>query len=121
MTSISRKAVRKRGMAVASMALLAAGAASAQSNVQVYGMVDAGVEYLNRVGGSGSLMRMPTVTSGIMPSRLGFRGTEDLGNGLKAQFVLEMGMALDTGALQQSGRHKASTFASGFPGQHLHA
>ncbi|MFC4621135.1 porin [Comamonas nitrativorans] len=96
--------IRKRGMAVAGMALLAAGAASAQSNVQVYGMVDAGVEYLSRVGGSGSLMRMPTVTSGIMPSRVGFRGTEDLGRGLKAVFVLEMGLALDSGELMQSGR-----------------
>lgn len=104
MKPATRNTVRKRGMAVAGMALLAAGAASAQSSVQVYGMVDAGVEYLNRVGGNGSLMRVPTVTSGIMPSRLGFRGTEDLGNGLKAQFVLEMGMALDTGALQQGGR-----------------
>ena len=63
MTSTNRKTARKRSLAVAGMALLAAGAASAQSNVQLYGVVDAGVEYINRVGGSGSLMRMPTVTS----------------------------------------------------------
>lgn len=93
-----------KGCTAAIVSLMAAVAASAQGNVQVYGMLDAGVEYLNHVGGSGSLTRMPTVTSGIMPSRLGFRGTEDLGNGLKALFVMEMGMALDTGALQQSGR-----------------
>lgn len=93
-----------KGCAAACVPLLVAGAASAQSNVQLYGAVDAGVEYLNRVGGSGSLMRMPTVTSGVMPSRLGLRGTEVLGGGLKAVFVMEMGLALDDGTVQQSGR-----------------
>ena len=52
-----------KGCAAACVPLLVAGAASAQSNVQLYGVVDAGVEYLNRVGGSGSQMRMPTLTS----------------------------------------------------------
>lgn len=90
--------------AAAAVPLLAAGAACAQSNVQLYGFVDAGVEYLNKVDGKGSLTRMPTVTGGFMPSRLGFRGSEDLGNGLKAVFVMEMGFGVDTGSLQQSGR-----------------
>lgn len=93
-----------KGCAAGLAPLLLATAAQAQSQVQVYGMVDAGVEHLNRVAGGGSLTRMPTVTAGVMPSRLGFRGTETLGNGLKAVFTLEMGMALDTGAMQQSGR-----------------
>jgi predicted porin len=39
-----------------------------------------------------------------MPSRLGFKGSEELGHGLKAQFVVEMGFAVGTGASMQSGR-----------------
>lgn len=93
-----------RCAAVAAAPLLAVGTACAQSNVQLYGFVDTGVEYLNHVSGGGSLTRLPTVTGGVMPSRLGFRGNEDLGGGLQAQFVMEMGFALDDGSLQQGGR-----------------
>jgi predicted porin len=46
---------------------------------------------------------MPSLT-GTMPSRIGFRGTEDLGNGLKALFVLENGFGPDTGMQGQGGR-----------------
>lgn len=77
-------------------------AASAQS-VTVYGLLDVGVETVSKVGTAGSLWRMPT-NSNSAPSRLGFRGTEDLGGGLKASFTLEMGLALDTGVLAQGGR-----------------
>lgn len=90
--------------AAATVPLLAAGAACAQSSVQLYGFADTGVEHLSRVDGKGSLTRMPTVTGGIMPSRLGFRGSEDLGADLKAVFVMEMGLTLKDGGLQQSGR-----------------
>lgn len=78
--------------------------AGAQSNVQIYGLLDNGVEHLSRSSAGGSITREPTVTGGIMPSRLGFRGAEDLGGGLKPQFVVEMGFAASTGASMQSGR-----------------
>lgn len=82
---------------------LASGAQA--QNAQIYGILDTGVEYLNNVGPSGSsLVRMPTLSGGQLPSRVGFRGSEDLGNGLKATFLLEMGIGLDTGASLQSGR-----------------
>jgi predicted porin len=82
----------------------AAVAAQAQSNVTVYGLVDAAVEHINHVGADGAgLTRMPGL-SGSAPSRLGFRGTEDLGNGLKAIFTLEMGMGVDSGTFNQGGR-----------------
>lgn len=61
----------------------ACGAAQAQTNVTIYGVLDAGVEHLSNVGGNGSLTRMPGLGVSV-PSRLGFRGTEDLGGGLKA-------------------------------------
>lgn len=87
-----------------SLLALAAGA-QAQSNVTIYGILDASVEYLSSVGASGaSLKRMPGLTGGLSPSRLGFRATEDLGDGLKAVFTLEQGFGVDGGALNQGGR-----------------
>jgi predicted porin len=85
-------------------ALAAAGSANAQTAVQVYGIVDSGVAHLTNVNAAGdSVTKVPSLTSSF-PSRIGFRGTEDLGNGLQAFFVLENGLALDTGTQQQGGR-----------------
>jgi predicted porin len=90
--------------AVALTCGLAASAANAQTNVQVYGIVDSGVAYLTNVNAAGdSMTKMPSLTSSF-PSRIGFRGTEDLGGGLQAFFVLENGLAMDTGTQQQGGR-----------------
>ncbi|MDH0864428.1 porin [Mitsuaria sp. GD03876] len=86
-------------------ALCAAAQAQTATNVQIYGLLDVPVEYLNHVGASGaSLTRMPGLSGGFAPSRLGFRGTEDLGDGLKAVFTLEMGLGADSGTLNQGGR-----------------
>ncbi|ALK96805.1 membrane protein [Massilia sp. WF1] len=90
--------------AVALTCGLAASAASAQTNVQIYGIVDSGVAYVTNVNAAGdNMFKMPSLTSSF-PSRVGFRGTEDLGNGLQAFFVLENGLAMDTGTQQQGGR-----------------
>ncbi len=65
----------------------------AQSNVQVYGVVDGGIAHID-IDGKRSLDK---VESGMLrTSRLGFRGTEDLGNGLKALFTLEYRLNIDT-------------------------
>jgi predicted porin len=77
-------------------------AASAQStsSVTVYGVVDAGL-VVEKGSSAGSFNKLSSgVASG---SRLGFKGTEDLGGGLSASFVLENGFQADTGALGQSG------------------
>jgi len=44
------------------------------------------------------------VGAATAPSRLGFRGSEDLGGGLKALFTMESGMSVDTGTLSQGSR-----------------
>jgi predicted porin len=69
--------------------------AIAQSSVTIYGIVDATLQYasqddvhVTRLLGNG----------GHQNSRLGFRGIEDLGGGLSAGFVLEMGVNVDSGA-----------------------
>ena len=86
-------------------ALLCAVRAAAAQSVQMYGVVDTGVEHLSNVGTSaGTVTRMPTLTGGQLPSRLGFRGAEDLGGGLRASFVLESGIAPDSGTFLQGGR-----------------
>lgn len=76
---------------------LAAGAgAHAQTNVTVYGIVDAAL--VGERGGSGG--HVTKVTSGAASaSRLGFRGSEDLGDGMTAFFTLETGAKIDTGEL----------------------
>ena len=77
------------------MAVMAASAgAMAQSAVTIYGVVDAAV---TRVGGSGAGNRAGVSSGGSTPSRLGFRGTEDLGGGLSAGFWLEGSLGIDTG------------------------
>jgi predicted porin len=79
--------------------------ASAQSNVTVYGIIDGAVEhYTNATAARESVTRLPSLGGGMFPSRLGFRGTEDLGGGLKAIFALENGFAEDTGVLGQGNR-----------------
>lgn len=74
--------------------------AFAQSNVTVYGVLDAALDFSNQ--GDGTLTRVQS--GGAYGSRLGFRGAEDLGGGLKAVFTLEAGIGHDTGVLQQGGR-----------------
>ncbi|SNS67899.1 Outer membrane protein (porin) [Noviherbaspirillum humi] len=94
-------------------AVAAAGVAQAQTSVQIYGIFDTGVERVTNVQAAtgaaaattgGTLWRMPTLTGGQFPSRIGFRGTEDLGAGLKAIFTLENGFGPDSGVLNQGGR-----------------
>src|SRR5450830_1113253 len=67
-------------------------AAYAQSNVTVYGIVDASVRYStneNAAGGS----KLQEAGGPLSGSRIGFKGTEDLGGGLSALFSLESGLA----------------------------
>lgn len=77
---------------IALAAVAASGAAMAQSSVTLYGVVDTSVAY---VKGNESVSGL--LNSGAATSRLGFRGVEDLGNGLKAEFVLEGQVDPDNG------------------------
>ena len=88
------------------------GVAYAQTAVTVYGMVDLGVvqengAVANKANTDAKIApgsNITKLTSGAQSgSRLGFRGNEDLGGGLSAIFVMEMGIAADTGGLNQGG------------------
>lgn len=76
--------------------------ALAQSNVTIYGIVDTSIHYLSNSNAQGnSNIRLDN--GAIANSRIGFKGTEDLGGGLKAMFQLENGFSSDNGALLQGG------------------
>ncbi len=81
--------------------LAAHGVAQAQSSVQVYGLLSAGIGYVSDEG-NGS--RTHALSGTNQNPRIGFRGQEDLGNGTKAVFVLENGFNVMTGTASQSGR-----------------
>lgn len=76
-------------------ALAFAGGAAAQSSLTTFGVID------NNVGwGKGSLTSLKRLgNGGYLGSRLGFRGVEDLGGGLRASFVLEHGFNSDDGTV----------------------
>lgn len=76
---------------IALAVLAASGAAMAQSSVSIYGIVDA---VIHKDKNENTKM----TDGGVDSSRIGFKGTEDLGGGLKANFVLEQGLNIDTGA-----------------------
>ncbi|MFJ9533819.1 porin [Herbaspirillum sp. NPDC101396] len=72
----------------------------AQSSVTIYGLIDTGIV----VESGGAAGHVTKLTSGISGgSRIGFKGTEDLGGGMSALFLLETGFQNDTGALGQGG------------------
>lgn len=86
--------MQKKIIALA-VAGLVSGAAFAQSNVTIYGIADIG--YINQNAGSAG-KGSGIVSGGLSTSRIGFRGTEDLGNGLSAIFQLEYNLYMDTNA-----------------------
>lgn len=81
--------------ALAGAALLAcAGGAQAQSSVQLYGLIDASVGQFQNAGG----VKLKRLDSGnLSTSYIGFRGSEDLGGGLRASFQLESFFLVDSG------------------------
>ncbi len=84
--------MQKKLIAVA-VAGLVSGAAFAQSNVTVYGVADA---YYGRATADGAKTTNVINGGGLSGSRIGLKGTEAIGNGLSALFVLEYGIANDS-------------------------
>ena len=86
----------------ATLAVLAAASvgAYAQSSVTLFGVLDANARYVK----NGDLKIKSLGSGGINTSRLGVRGTEDLGDGLKAGFWLETGLNADSGTQSDATR-----------------
>ncbi|MBQ5950014.1 porin [Massilia sp. ST3] len=83
----------KKSLIAALLGATFATSALAQTSVQIYGIADAGVMF--QKGGPTKIY-----SGGADGSRIGFKGTEDLGNGFKAMFNLEARVELDTGTQQ---------------------
>lgn len=99
--------MKKNFFAAACGGLAALGCASAhaQSSVTFYGIVDAGIEYVNRASqGAHAESAIREQSGNLAGSRWGLKGSEDLGGGYKAVFTLEGGYNVNTGGLGQSGR-----------------
>jgi predicted porin len=115
---------------IALAVLAASGAAMAQSSVTLYGLIDTFVTNVKFDNGAG--VKPPSATAatayagttqgllqsgGVNGSRWGLKGSEDLGGGLKANFDLQAGFAVDTGAASSAlAFHRASWvgFSGGF-------
>ncbi|SAL88007.1 outer membrane protein, (porin) [Caballeronia arvi] len=97
--------MKKTLIAGAALATLA-GAAQAQSNVTLYGLIDAGITYTNSqvTGGAGGHSNWQMTSGGVQYSRWGLRGAEDLGGGLQAIFTLENGFNVNNGQLSSANR-----------------
>ncbi len=90
--------MQKKIIALA-IAGLASSAAFAQSNVTIYGIADAGYMYSSGEGTTGRSTSLSGIQSGLLSgSRLGFKGSEDLGGGLSAVFTLEYSLSNDVNA-----------------------
>lgn len=99
--------MRKTQIAIATaLAAFASVPAFAQSNVQIYGVADVSFESV-RASGNGNAANEYGNRTRVQSnsSYIGFRGTEDLGNGLKAAFQIETGVNMDDGG--------TSTFGTG--------
>ena len=118
---------------IALATLAATGAASAQSSVTLFGVVDAGVSHYtvkSAFYNNTAAVRLPPLVdpAGVKrsqtalsnganaSSRVGFRGTEDLGGGLAASFWLESGFNLDSGntAIGSFNRRSTVSLSGGF-------
>ncbi|WP_322050162.1 porin [Paraburkholderia bannensis] len=84
----------------------------AQSSVTLYGVIDSGINYTNNVQkgktatgftGGHQVAMIEGGSAGLQGSRWGLTGTEDLGAGMKAIFLLENGFYSNNGALNQGG------------------
>lgn len=98
-----KKSFPVRGLALAAL-LACAGAAQAQSSVQLYGLVDLSV---GRFQTPGQASRSAVENGSMSTSYWGLRGKEDLGNDLSAIFAAEAFFRADTGS---QGRFNGDTF-----------
>lgn len=93
--------MKKTLIALATLSALS-GVAHADSNVTIYGVIDASVRTSSHQNADGD--RLNSVGNGaFQESRVGLKGQEDLGNGLKAIFQLESGFNIGNGSRTQDG------------------
>lgn len=105
--------MQKKLIALAVAGMVAAPLAMAQSSVTMGGIIDLGVTHYSN-GGTGVKNRTAIDQGNSLPTRINFRGTEDLGNGLKAGFFFDFGINVDRDAALTSGRQSFLTLSGDF-------
>ena len=100
--------MKKSLLALAALTAFA-GAASAQSSVTLFGIVDLSVNSVK----NGNLSQKLLSSDQLNSNRIGFRGTEDLGGGMRAGFWIEGGMAPDTGGTGQTWTRRSTVSLMG--------
>ncbi|MBB5203287.1 putative porin [Inhella inkyongensis] len=100
--------MKKSMLAFAALSLVS-GIAAAQSSVTVFGVLDVGARSLKGVSSIKYLHK-----DGVSSSRLGFRGVEDLGGGLKAGFHIEGALGSDDGSGGTWQRRSTVSLMGGF-------
>lgn len=106
--------MQKKLIALA-VAAAASGAAFAQSNVTIYGTVDMG--WMHRSGNNGAVANSKSqndLQSNSTQSHIGFKGVEDLGNGLKAIFDLQYRVSPDSNSGLATAGHQYVGLTGGF-------
>ena len=98
---------------IALAVLAASGAAMAQSSVSVYGLADVWVGSVKNSTATTSARETVLESGGFATSRIGFKGTEDLGGGLKANFQIETSVAMDRPTPSSLGDRQAWVGLSG--------
>lgn len=88
----------------------ATGVVMAQSSVTIFGVVDTTWQRASQGGSTASRLNG---NGGNQFSRIGFRGTEDLGDGLSAGFVLDAGLNIDSGTGAVTSADNLTTTGSG--------
>lgn len=107
-TVLSRRVITTPIAPIALAAFAMASGASAQTSVTVFGTMDLNLT-LTRAGGETT--KAMDQGGNLVPSRLGFRGSEDLGDGLSASFWIESALLPDTGNVQGALWNRRSTLS----------
>lgn len=107
------EAMKKSLIALAVAGTFAAPAFAATSNVDIYGVIKSSYDYIDTDAPAGSFDSNLTRISSNS-SRIGFKGSEDLGGGLKAVWQWETSLATDTSGAATSNRNTFVGLAGGF-------
>ncbi|MBP9217251.1 MAG: porin [Sterolibacterium sp.] len=106
--------MQKKLIALAVAGLVSTGAFANSTAVTVYGVADLSFDFVKTSGGVAGSQTGTYTRVSSNSSYIGFKGTEDVGNGMKALFQFENGVGADTGAMFNSARDTYAGLAGAY-------